>query len=282
MMEAPSLCEAGKPDGSPAVQFRQPALCPNQSQIERNISRSLPATAPQPYAFICVDDLATFLASRRSPGPPASTQLAAPRPLLPRHCPLVRTHPRDHSPRPAHSARVFRVAALLMRPFFRRRRPNVPEPLRRRGGDPGGSRSRIRFRHPAHISRIVPLREERHGCRPGSVIHACVARKNRSRPPDALKLPPSDRPAFLDRACAGDPDLLREVESRLRHHATGKEAAQPVEPDLVTTALMKPDLDLAAGAMLVPYRLDRKLGEGGMSSSTSPPIRALAPKSPLK
>lgn len=35
---------------------------------------------------------------------------------------------------------------------------------------------------------------------------------------EALKLPPRERDAFLQRSCAGDPDLRQKVEALLRAH----------------------------------------------------------------
>ena len=85
---------------------------------------------------------------------------------------------------------------------------------------------------------------------------------------DALELPASDRDAFLQGACKGDPDLLREVESLLQHHSQQtvafEAAVQPVASDLLGATVI--GSEVAPRAMLGPYRLDRKLGEGGMGA----------------
>ena len=101
-----------------------------------------------------------------------------------------------------------------------------------------------------------------------------------------------DRPRFLDEACVGDAGLRAEVDSLLAHHEDGAPPAVPTPPEVVPTPSEVgptppevvttppddpgadgeaggPELDaggpeLAAGRQLGPYRIVRKLGEGGM------------------
>jgi Tol biopolymer transport system component len=74
----------------------------------------------------------------------------------------------------------------------------------------------------------------------------------------AAKLPAAERGAFLSRACAGDPDLRREVETRLARHNPGDPfmTAEAAKAALTRT--------LPAGEMVGPYRIVGILGEGGM------------------
>ena len=83
---------------------------------------------------------------------------------------------------------------------------------------------------------------------------------------EALTVPDSRRLAFLEEACGGDRDLLCEVQSLLQHNrerTTRLEAAvKPVAIEFFSSSLNGGALE--AGSMLGPYRIDRKLGEGGM------------------
>ena len=86
----------------------------------------------------------------------------------------------------------------------------------------------------------------------------------------ALEREESERAAFLDKACSGDAELRREVESLLASHVEARTflgaPALEVASDLVveqpdSTACSTP---LAPGMQLGAYRLGGVLGEGGM------------------
>lgn len=94
----------------------------------------------------------------------------------------------------------------------------------------------------------MPMTPE-HWRRVEEIYHAALAR-------DA-----PDRALFLADACDGDDALRRDVESRLAQWAGGEFLDRPAIPH----APQRPgDSTVAIGACLGPYRLQSKLGEGGM------------------
>jgi serine/threonine protein kinase len=94
----------------------------------------------------------------------------------------------------------------------------------------------------------------------------------------AVKLPAEQRDAFLDQACAGDPDLRRRVSELLRaHQEIGSFLEKPAVEQPVTGAY-RPAPDDAGpadpvaplpitegpGTRIGPYKLLQQIGEGGM------------------
>ncbi len=73
----------------------------------------------------------------------------------------------------------------------------------------------------------------------------------------ALELKQADREQYLSRACEGDPSLRAEVDSLLSAYARSDELSQPAIP------IEMPE-ESKALQFIGPYRLIRKLGEGGM------------------
>jgi serine/threonine protein kinase/tetratricopeptide (TPR) repeat protein len=81
----------------------------------------------------------------------------------------------------------------------------------------------------------------------------------------ALAIPsPSERVAYLDRACAGQPDLRREVEELLAAHAADNPLDRP-PGDLGLTGPHQPAVE-RPGVSVGPYKLLQEIGEGGMGT----------------
>jgi eukaryotic-like serine/threonine-protein kinase len=80
----------------------------------------------------------------------------------------------------------------------------------------------------------------------------------------ALQLPPDQREAFLDSACAGNHSLRDEVSSLLRAHERADDAMGRVAGELANLVQRELGGEAVAGPQLGHYRILRVLGEGGM------------------
>src|SRR3982750_3122405 len=82
---------------------------------------------------------------------------------------------------------------------------------------------------------------------------------------------PAERQAYLDAACAGRPELRRQVEDLLRlHEGAGSFLEQPAAVSPATGAVQDapehtPSPE-APGAIIGPYKLIEQIGEGGMGT----------------
>ncbi len=101
----------------------------------------------------------------------------------------------------------------------------------------------------------------------------------------AIEMPPSQRPAFLDQACAGNPDLRQAIEALLRSHgeATTFLADPPTEVTVTRAAGRSAAIAEKIGAEIGRYKLLQQIGEGGcgvvyMAEQQTPVRRQVALK----
>ncbi len=80
----------------------------------------------------------------------------------------------------------------------------------------------------------------------------------------ALEREPSQRPAFLDEACAGDEELRREVESLLAAHEGAGSFIEAPALEVAARATGTERARLVAGQQLGSYKILSPLGAGGM------------------
>jgi serine/threonine protein kinase len=103
----------------------------------------------------------------------------------------------------------------------------------------------------------------------------------------ALERPPGDRTAFVDQACAGDPELRDRIEKMLaaQSHLGGflDQAQAAGTPDLPSAGPRQPPAEAPGTLVAGKYKLLQRIGEGGMGSvwmaqQTAPVKRLVAVK----
>src|SRR5689334_2201100 len=80
----------------------------------------------------------------------------------------------------------------------------------------------------------------------------------------ALEQPAELRSGFLEKACAGDSELLREVQGLIAHDSDTNAIVDRPAWEGASDMLNRPEL--AKGTHLGPYRIEALLGSGGMGS----------------
>jgi serine/threonine protein kinase len=80
----------------------------------------------------------------------------------------------------------------------------------------------------------------------------------------ALEQEPAARPAFLDGACSGDPELRAEVEGLLANHDSGEEFLEVPVYEAAAGLLENETGDSLVGTRVGPYELTQVVGQGGM------------------
>ena len=91
---------------------------------------------------------------------------------------------------------------------------------------------------------------------------------------EALDVPPDERAAFLDEACADDEDMRREVERLLEADEQAEQVRKDPADWFEAPPLPSPDVaaerdhevSAANGKQVGPYRLLDEIGRGGMGT----------------
>ena len=82
---------------------------------------------------------------------------------------------------------------------------------------------------------------------------------------DACERAPEERIAFLDAACDGDAELRMEIESLLAvHERAGDFMQQPAMNVAPPGGSGDAETEIEAGRMIDHYRVQRRIGAGGM------------------